>query len=729
MATYTAAIQKLYVAYFNRPADPDGLAFWEGVVTNAGGDTTAVAAAFAATAEYDAEYGGKTNTAVVTQVYQNLFGRAPDAAGLAFWVNALDNDLMTIDLAVTTIAAGAVNADGTPNADGDIFANKVTAASAFTAAVDTPAEKAGYAGEDALAAAKAFISGIETDAQLEAAIAPAALAASVAAVVAAGTPFTLVAGLQALEAATTAKADFLEEVELSEADIATDLTDAGTAVDAEVEKSDDYVLGDYTAASTAVKAAILTDYQAELAADFAAAQKVQAAEQVKVTAITGLTEAIAAAKAAAAAVPVAAQKAALAGNAMNAELADFATLAGGTVVSATLFVDADLSNDVVTIDLASDSPDAGAITVIEYDAATKSFVLSDDIEEADFEGVTALLQTINANLTAKNASAAAVAAAYDADLELDILDLSAAAKLHYAAVAAAFVASEPEDEDAPTVAEMRTEMTILTTLVSSLEDAVGGINLAAADGGDAELAALLATAQADGAITAADVTAITTAFDTDPATAEAAVTANNNLIDFKAAVDAFIDLDNDIIPATSSETNTVVDNFNTAVTGVEAVEAQIEALNDALADLADASANVSALAALNAAITAANKSFTDNDFAAPKMIDTANEFASGGDDVFVVSADSTVSNIQNFGLLGDDVIFLGSDVVLNTGKIATAGNNSVLEVFLTEVAGNATITLETEPFGSNSTDAEIVITLVGVSLDEINFANGFITLG
>lgn len=723
MATYTAAIQKLYVAYFNRPADPDGLAFWEGIVTNAAGDTTAVAAAFAATAEYEAEYGDKTNTEVVTQIYQNLFGRAPDATGLAFWVNALDKNLMTIDKAVTTIAAGAVNADGTANADGEIFANKVTAAAAFTAAVDTPAEKAGYAGDDALAAAKAFISGIETDAELEAAIAPAALNASVAAVVAAGTPFTLEAGLEALAAATAAKAEFLEEVELSAADIATALTDAGADVDVEVAKSDDYAAGEYTAASTAVKAAILTDYQAELAADYAAAQKVQAAEQVKVSAIAGLSDAIDAAAAAAAAVPLAAQKAALAVNAMNASLVDFGTLAGGTVVSATLFGDADLSNDVVTINLTADNPDAGAITVIEYDATAKTFVLADDIEEADFEGVTALLKTINDNKAAKAASAAAVAAAYDADLELDILDLSAQAKLDYAAVAAAFVASEPVDEDAPTVAEMRTEMTILTTLVSSLKAAVG----AAATG--AELEALLTTAVSDGAISAADKAAITTAYGTSAAAAATAVDTNNNLIEFKAAVDAFIDLDNDIAGATSSETNTVVTNFNTAVTGVETVEAQIDALNDALEDLADATANVDALADLDAAIAAANKSFTDNDFATPKMVDTASEFASGGDDVFVVSADSTVSNIQNFGLLGNDVIFLGSDVVLNTGKIATAGNNSVLEVFLTEVGGNATITLETELFGSNSSDAEIVITLVGVGLDEIEFANGFITLG
>jgi hypothetical protein len=38
----TAAIEKLYVAYFNRPADVDGLEYWNTVVTDAGGVTSAV---------------------------------------------------------------------------------------------------------------------------------------------------------------------------------------------------------------------------------------------------------------------------------------------------------------------------------------------------------------------------------------------------------------------------------------------------------------------------------------------------------------------------------------------------------------------------------------------------------------------------------------------------------------------------------------------------------------
>ncbi len=50
MGIYTEAIQKLYVAYFRRPADAAGLAYWESVVTAAKGSPTSGAAAFAASA-------------------------------------------------------------------------------------------------------------------------------------------------------------------------------------------------------------------------------------------------------------------------------------------------------------------------------------------------------------------------------------------------------------------------------------------------------------------------------------------------------------------------------------------------------------------------------------------------------------------------------------------------------------------------------------------------------
>lgn len=191
MGVYTSAVQQLYVAYFNRPADVAGLAYWEGVVAKANGSTAAVSAAFAASAEYKAAYANMDAYHVVAQVYQNLFGHAPDLPGLNFWGQALLNGQMTVDNVVTQIAAGAQGSDMTA------YNNKVTAATAFTAALDTPAEVLAYNGDAANAAAKQFVSSVTDNASLAAAIAPAALDATVSGIVDAGNvgqTFTLTLG-------------------------------------------------------------------------------------------------------------------------------------------------------------------------------------------------------------------------------------------------------------------------------------------------------------------------------------------------------------------------------------------------------------------------------------------------------------------------------------------------------------------------------------------------------
>lgn len=191
MGVYTNAVQQLYVAYFGRPADTAGLAYWEGVVTKANGSTAAVSAAFAASAEYKAAYANLDAQHVVAQVYQNLFGHQPDLPGLNFWSQALIAGQMTVDNVVTQIAAGAQGSDLTA------YNNKVAAATAFTAALDTTAEVLAYSGDAANAAAKTFIAGVTDDASLKAAIEPTALNNTVANIVDAGNTgktFTLTLG-------------------------------------------------------------------------------------------------------------------------------------------------------------------------------------------------------------------------------------------------------------------------------------------------------------------------------------------------------------------------------------------------------------------------------------------------------------------------------------------------------------------------------------------------------
>jgi hypothetical protein len=169
MSANTAAIQQLYVAYFNRPADFSGLAFWEGVVEKAKGSTAAVSAAFAGSDEYKATYAGLDAAHVVDQIYHNLFNRGPDIEGLNFWTQRLLNKDVTIDNVVATIAAAAKNEDKVT------ITNKVAAATAFSAALDTPAEALGYAGDKANGIAKQWLSNVGSDASLAVAVDKAAL--------------------------------------------------------------------------------------------------------------------------------------------------------------------------------------------------------------------------------------------------------------------------------------------------------------------------------------------------------------------------------------------------------------------------------------------------------------------------------------------------------------------------------------------------------------------------
>lgn len=176
MIDYTQAIQKLYVAYFSRPADVAGLNYWQGVVSAANGNTAEVSAAFAGSAEYKAAYANKTASQIVDTVYFNLFGRHAEQAGLDFWGPLLDNGSLTIDLIVTAVAGGARSADLIA------YNCKVSAATAFTVALDKAAEIAGYEGASAVAKAIAFLAAVTDNSSLAAATGALSLNATIAAV-------------------------------------------------------------------------------------------------------------------------------------------------------------------------------------------------------------------------------------------------------------------------------------------------------------------------------------------------------------------------------------------------------------------------------------------------------------------------------------------------------------------------------------------------------------------
>ena len=131
------ALTELYVAYFNRVPDADGLSYWIDqfkagqTLEQIGQQFYAAALQYASLTGYSASM---TNTDFVTMVYRNVLGRStPDAAGLSYWNTSLANGSQTRGTLVRTIlaAAHAYKGDPTYGAVADLLDNKFAVANYF----------------------------------------------------------------------------------------------------------------------------------------------------------------------------------------------------------------------------------------------------------------------------------------------------------------------------------------------------------------------------------------------------------------------------------------------------------------------------------------------------------------------------------------------------------------------------------------------------------------------
>ena len=147
------AVDAIYLGYYARPADPAGQAFWldrlqEGLADGQTGDSTLVGIAnsFAGEAESQGEYqlfarlfGATDGTrepsradyeTFVNEVYDNLFNRDPDTAGLTFWADRLETGT-DVGEVILSIIQGAGDLD-----DATLY-NKLAVADAYTEALQT----------------------------------------------------------------------------------------------------------------------------------------------------------------------------------------------------------------------------------------------------------------------------------------------------------------------------------------------------------------------------------------------------------------------------------------------------------------------------------------------------------------------------------------------------------------------------------------------------------------
>ena len=125
-----AYVQKAYVAYYGRPADPGGLNYWAARMDSEGQSLNAIIGAFGNSAEFNGRYGGLTFLQLVTKIYQQALGRAPDPAGLDYYVGELQAGRRTLQ----SITLDVLNGATTPP-DSTVVANKLEVAAYSTGQV------------------------------------------------------------------------------------------------------------------------------------------------------------------------------------------------------------------------------------------------------------------------------------------------------------------------------------------------------------------------------------------------------------------------------------------------------------------------------------------------------------------------------------------------------------------------------------------------------------------
>lgn len=121
---------EMYIAYFNRAPDAEGLFFW-GTRLSEGMSLQDIAKTFFALDEAVSVYGGKSNSELVDTVYQNFLGREAEAAGKDFWTGELDSGSVQKGAFLLAIINGAKSPTSLPS-DANYIKNKADIGAYFS---------------------------------------------------------------------------------------------------------------------------------------------------------------------------------------------------------------------------------------------------------------------------------------------------------------------------------------------------------------------------------------------------------------------------------------------------------------------------------------------------------------------------------------------------------------------------------------------------------------------
>ena len=155
MSTYDSTVNSLYLAFYGRPADPAGLAFWARQLAANEGKLDAITQAFAMSEEAQVRFGADTVAERIAETYQQLFNRAPEQSGLDFWTNAIEQGHATLaDVSISIL-------QGAQSGDASLAALRQQAVEAFTARVAS--EGSEYSGYASIEAARILVRAVTPD--------------------------------------------------------------------------------------------------------------------------------------------------------------------------------------------------------------------------------------------------------------------------------------------------------------------------------------------------------------------------------------------------------------------------------------------------------------------------------------------------------------------------------------------------------------------------------------
>ncbi|MFH0728835.1 MAG: DUF4214 domain-containing protein [Pseudomonadota bacterium] len=175
-------IEGIYVAYWGRAADPEGLGYWLGQYEAGTLDLAGIAENFASSDEGTDAYAyfnavfnypgypisDSMRQTFIESIYQNLFDRAPDAEGLAYWTDILATGASSPGAFIANIINAAY--EGREGDSADDWANldaKIQIAEYYT---DQIVELGiTWTVEDNLLQATAVLEGIDADTDIDAA--------------------------------------------------------------------------------------------------------------------------------------------------------------------------------------------------------------------------------------------------------------------------------------------------------------------------------------------------------------------------------------------------------------------------------------------------------------------------------------------------------------------------------------------------------------------------------